>query len=198
VIRPLLTLASAIFLLLCLATLAVWVRSGWRQDVAWITCGRMFLLVGSNPDQIGVEVATRYPKPEPFHWASAARGPGNNIFSAAPARSVSSSNKRWNHLGVECEYGDMDVHLDPGGNVVRDTALPPGVTLRPVSMPRADVFVPYWMPAVVFSMLLMVSAMARFGWRYRPPAHCCTRCGYDLTGNTSGVCPECGTAKQVR
>jgi hypothetical protein len=21
----------------------------------------------------------------------------------------------------------------------------------------------------------------------------CTSCGYDLTGNTSGVCPECGT-----
>jgi rubrerythrin len=21
----------------------------------------------------------------------------------------------------------------------------------------------------------------------------CRRCGYDLTGNTSGVCPECGT-----
>jgi hypothetical protein len=24
----------------------------------------------------------------------------------------------------------------------------------------------------------------------------CTRCGYDLTGNESGVCPECGTAIQ--
>jgi hypothetical protein len=22
----------------------------------------------------------------------------------------------------------------------------------------------------------------------------CAACGYDLTGNTSGVCPECGTA----
>lgn len=21
----------------------------------------------------------------------------------------------------------------------------------------------------------------------------CSRCGYDLTGNVSGVCPECGT-----
>ena len=24
---------------------------------------------------------------------------------------------------------------------------------------------------------------------------CCLRCGYDLTGNTSGVCSECGLAK---
>jgi len=25
-----------------------------------------------------------------------------------------------------------------------------------------------------------------------PPGHC-QRCSYNLTGNTSGVCPECGT-----
>lgn len=28
-------------------------------------------------------------------------------------------------------------------------------------------------------------------WRRFPPGHC-ARCGYDLTGNTSGVCSECG------
>ena len=28
--------------------------------------------------------------------------------------------------------------------------------------------------------------------RRRPPGHC-QSCGYDLTGNESGVCPECGT-----
>ena len=26
----------------------------------------------------------------------------------------------------------------------------------------------------------------------RKPAGCCARCSYDLTGNTSGICPECG------
>lgn len=25
----------------------------------------------------------------------------------------------------------------------------------------------------------------------------CARCGYDLTGNVSGVCPECGTPTKV-
>ena len=25
-------------------------------------------------------------------------------------------------------------------------------------------------------------------------AHMCPECAYDLTGNTSGICPECGTA----
>jgi hypothetical protein len=27
---------------------------------------------------------------------------------------------------------------------------------------------------------------------FEPPAARCARCGYDLTGNVSGVCPECG------
>jgi len=26
-----------------------------------------------------------------------------------------------------------------------------------------------------------------------PPFHCAS-CGYDLTANASGICPECGTA----
>jgi uncharacterized paraquat-inducible protein A len=29
--------------------------------------------------------------------------------------------------------------------------------------------------------------------RRRRAAHLCPRCGYCLTGNVSGVCPECGT-----
>ena len=30
-------------------------------------------------------------------------------------------------------------------------------------------------------------------YRRRFPAGHCQRCGYDLTGNVSGVCPECGS-----
>lgn len=38
--------------------------------------------------------------------------------------------------------------------------------------------------------------LALLAWRLlrrRPRPGCCRRCGYDLTGNRSGVCPECGT-----
>lgn len=42
-----------------------------------------------------------------------------------------------------------------------------------------------------------ILASAFYGLWLRPvvtfPPHCCRHCGYDLTGNTSGVCPECGT-----
>ena len=49
--------------------------------------------------------------------------------------------------------------------------------------------VPLWL------ILAAVSAPTAFLWyrdRRQPKGHC-PSCGYDLTGNVSGVCPECGT-----
>lgn len=48
--------------------------------------------------------------------------------------------------------------------------------------------VPLWLP---FVLVLLPTA---FLWHRDPrplPGHC-RKCGYDLTGNESGVCPECG------
>ena len=42
------------------------------------------------------------------------------------------------------------------------------------------------LPGVVVAVLIA----RRRGY----PRGCCSRCGYDLTGNESGVCPECGKA----
>lgn len=40
--------------------------------------------------------------------------------------------------------------------------------------------------------LIVVGGMI-FGWPRTPPPGFCAACGYDLTANTSGLCPECGT-----
>ncbi len=50
------------------------------------------------------------------------------------------------------------------------------------------IVMPGWLPVV--AGLVPVTL---FWWRDRriPPGHC-QRCGYDLTGNVSGRCPECG------
>lgn len=37
-----------------------------------------------------------------------------------------------------------------------------------------------------------IAPLLREGRPLPPPGHC-WKCGYDLTGNVSGVCPECGT-----
>ena len=51
--------------------------------------------------------------------------------------------------------------------------------------------VPHW-------SMLLTTAIVPGVWlvtrrRARRRAGCCLTCGYNLTGNTSGVCPECGT-----
>jgi hypothetical protein len=52
---------------------------------------------------------------------------------------------------------------------------------------------PLWMPFLIFA--IPTTALTAFLWwfdrRRIPPGHC-QRCRYDLTGNVSGACPECG------
>ena len=50
---------------------------------------------------------------------------------------------------------------------------------------------PLW---AVFLALAFPTALMWYHDRRRFPAHCCRKCGYDLTGNISGRCPECGEA----
>lgn len=48
---------------------------------------------------------------------------------------------------------------------------------------------PLWL--IVIAFVALGAIMLVVACRRRPPGHC-TQCGYDLTGNESGVCPECG------
>jgi hypothetical protein len=52
---------------------------------------------------------------------------------------------------------------------------------------------PFWLIFGSFFLGAFVFAIAARYTRSIPAGNC-TACGYNLTGNTSGVCPECGTA----
>ena len=57
----------------------------------------------------------------------------------------------------------------------------------------AGMVVPLWMPFVLFAAypaIAFIRGPVR-RWRRRRKGRC-LKCGYDLTGNVSGVCPECG------
>jgi len=47
---------------------------------------------------------------------------------------------------------------------------------------------PLWIPFVIVA----IPTLILWRWTRFEPGHCQT-CGYNLTGNTSGICPECGT-----
>jgi hypothetical protein len=57
------------------------------------------------------------------------------------------------------------------------------------------IWFPCWFPLLVFGsypMLVLIGGpIRRSRWRKH---HRCLACGYDLTGNTSGICPECGAS----
>jgi hypothetical protein len=50
---------------------------------------------------------------------------------------------------------------------------------------------PLWLPFLV--LLIPTPLLWWRDWR-KPPPGFCTCCGYDLTGNVTGACPECGEA----
>lgn len=55
------------------------------------------------------------------------------------------------------------------------------------------VYVPLWLLFVALGLMPAYRAIVTRRTRYRLARRRCPTCAYDLTGNASGVCPECGT-----
>ena len=69
----------------------------------------------------------------------------------------------------------------------RGTTLVLGWSSTPLSV--WHVGLPLWIP---FLVIAIPTAFLWWSDRRRIPLHSCKGCGYDLTGNMSGMCPECG------
>ena len=88
-------------------------------------------------------------------------------------------------VGFELVYGNSTEHHLPEDRVYAVWAL------------RANV--PLWCPFALFAACPTITFIRGPLRRYRRRRRgLCLKCGYDLTGNVTGVCSECGEATRVR
>jgi hypothetical protein len=166
--RRLLNLTALFSLVLCVATVVMWVRShrcsnfvGWyspaasRQFGAVTNCGQLILVLHAFP--------------KPPHST-------NQFFTEQRTADASISRvSGWvTSAGWAREFGPFGIGWSPG---------PSGFTRHVITVPLAFI-------VVVLMVLPVVAARARL--RRRFPGQC-AKCGYDLRA-TPDRCPECGTA----
>ena len=174
--RRLFAVASAISLLLCLAVVALWVRGYWSIDrTQWSTHdARAYLSVKNEFGSVRILGQKEIGK-ERFYGVS----PGIS-FSTSPAEGEDDSTPGYANIWID----DFGLFVWTGS----------GATANNAPLDRSFlVIVPDWLIILPGAVFLFV------GWRIRRNRRCrekmtlCSRCSYNLTGNTSGTCPECGT-----
>jgi hypothetical protein len=173
--RRLLNLLTALSLLLCVVVAALWARS----------LGHMDQVTFRPTDDLTV-------------WTVSSAF-GQVLFTEERHKGFSRQRTGDDFRSAHAELTDQDRRLF---RAIRDMHprrfLGVGWT-RPAprdNPARAFATVPY-SHLVAPAALLPAARSAAWLWkrcrRRRRPGHC-RRCGYDLTGNVSGVCPECGSA----
>jgi hypothetical protein len=96
--------------------------------------------------------------------------------------------------GVSTEVFHVESHSEwLRARMEPDVWITPGRLQRHIDFWAA---VPFWaltlMTGAIPALWIGRSTLRRFG-RKSAGANACRQCGYDLTGNISGTCPECGS-----
>ncbi|HXE52163.1 MAG TPA: hypothetical protein VN541_04075 [Tepidisphaeraceae bacterium] len=193
--RRLFTIASASSLVLCAATAVLWVWSyrqplqwewtstkgiddpAWRSGELCVGLGRVGYITREPTSRSRtrfIKPFHRFSKPMPVQFVYAHPTQFN------PWKIGSSS------LQVAGKVQDGNVWCC-GLQYSRLADLMAGSILR-------QVWLPFWLVSVLFCCLPLIRATVWLRERHRMRSTLCRACAYDLTGNTSGMCPECGTA----
>lgn len=180
-LRRLVTFASAISLLLCVAIFTLWIRSHWFRDVADVSTrgvtpiGNLGIYATSYTTSMDGTLTVNcvlqwWPDNDNVRYFAL-----NNPCSE-PRHSLTST-RRADFTQIMPSYDLFDWHWDSQYSQFR----------------QLQVAISHW-------LLGLISAAMPASWllmrRYRPNHSCagyCKTCDYNLTGNISGICPECGS-----
>jgi hypothetical protein len=184
--RMLANLAAAMSLLLCAATIAIWIRSYWVGDQLHRSRWTIVALLDGTQQMHSFEiffVASRggfliESRVQDAHWTQ--------HDSMLPA-GVSVERSWTTHPPKELEYTDLRVpwwRLGFGYHVANYG--------RGYVATNHDLWFPAWSVALIFAVLPAVRIIRGRRRRRRSKENRCLNCGYDLRA-TPDRCPECGT-----
>ncbi len=156
------TIISAMSVLLCAASVALWVRSYHLSDPFAATSDGAFYCGDTGHGHI---------------WLAVTEAPGTRSFyheSVRPARFILTPPGLMGHLGFF-----YDDRRSADGSA------------------RLSLVFPFWLPALATIVVPSCWFVGFLRHRRQKMIGRCVRCGYSLTGNVSGICPECGTHVQA-
>ena len=173
--RRLLNLLTALSLILCVATVVLWAQS-YASSAGWYLSrdggySEFAWVSGEFYVSHGASVGNRCERQQ---WG---RSPGLHGFSDASSSYRPSLLREARYVTAANRLAWSPIRDDKG--IIASYR-----TLR----------LPCWAPAIAFAFLPAVTLARRIRSRRRDKIGLCEGCGYDLTANASGVCPECGRA----
>ena len=192
--RRLLTIASAISLLLCVAITTLWVlsyRSGYiyERETQYFEHRKSenpFVEIhnGGHVSNIVTALAVRRGK-ICFAWGTIKPGPSVKIQAAPWLLDVlpAGDSSRW--------YRSLPVYIRTStyaGFCYSEEDHKAG----PIYTTTRALTFPCWLIVIALFVFSTWSAIHRW-WTSTRTADSCPSCDYNLTANVSGVCPECGT-----
>lgn len=186
--RRLFSIACAVSLMLCMGALALWARSYRAYDAYVHPHGRWTRTIGWSRgkliffDETGRSLNSG--------WRSR---PPVSIGVREPMAGEPGVKHHGSFLGATWYVTDggaaspaVPLLMMPNGGFIRFTQF----------APSREVLIPHWMIAAIFAGLPAIWFAGFIIRRLRLRQGRCLACGYNLTGNTSGICPECGVKTQ--
>lgn len=201
--RRLIQLATALSILLCVATVGMWLStSDIGEDFFLSTGGGTVWNFNSGTGVLGVTRYSGWPQPVRIYHRIQGADPYQFVTPIFAVEWAGAHRTEWRRGGFYFAHGTVCVMLGKDGTADYDhSALPffQNFTSQKFSAPFPfwAVGIPCWLAIVIFMLLpiFMIgqSAMSRLRRRLRASRGRCYKCGYNLTGNASGFCPECGS-----